>query len=99
MGEYFDWVNVDKRELICPAAFGRGNKYHETVHKDSVLPFVLHTLLDERWVEDHVLLLSDECHVPEDPHNYIYDLLQEQQISLIVSFIIYVRVLLHLGIG
>ena len=83
---------MSKKGIYQPNDFDYGNEFHETVHKDSVPPFVLHTLLDERWVEDHVLLLSDECHVPEDPHNYIYDLLQEQQISLIVSFIIYVRV-------
>lgn len=39
MGEYFDWVNVDKREYICSNDFDCGNKFHETMLKDSVLLF------------------------------------------------------------
>lgn len=26
MGEYYNWVNVDKKEYICPADFDYGNK-------------------------------------------------------------------------
>lgn len=78
MGEYFDWVNVDKKEFICPGDFDYGNKFHETVHKDSVPLLALHTLLNERWAGDHVLFLGDECNVPEDRHNYIYGLLTRQ---------------------
>lgn len=78
MGEYFDWVNVDKKEFICPGDFDYGNKFHETVHKDSVPLLALHTLLNERWSGDHVLFLGDECNVPEDRHNYVYSLLTRQ---------------------
>lgn len=78
MGEYFDWVNVDKREYINPGDFGFGNKFYETIHKDSAPLLALHTLLDERWAGDHVLFLGDECYVPEDPHNYVYNLLTKQ---------------------
>ena len=78
MGEYFDWVNVDKKEFICPGDFDYGNKFHETVHKDSDPLLVLHTLLNERWAGDHVLFLGDECNVPEDRHNYVYGLLTRQ---------------------
>ncbi len=36
MGEYYNWVNVDKKEYICPADFDYGNKFHESMHKDSM---------------------------------------------------------------
>ena len=25
MDEYFDWVNIDKKQYICPGDFGQGN--------------------------------------------------------------------------
>lgn len=78
MGEYFDWVNVDKREFICPGDFDYGNKFHETVHKDSVPLLALHTLLSGRWSGDHILFLGDECHVPDDSSNYVYRTLTDQ---------------------
>jgi len=78
MGEYFDWVNVDKREFISPSDFDYGNKFHETVHKNSVPLLVLHSLLAERWAGDHILFLGDECNVPDEPSNYVYRILTEQ---------------------
>ena len=30
MGEYYDWVNIDKREYISPSDFDLGNKIHES---------------------------------------------------------------------
>lgn len=29
MGEYYDWVNVDRKEYISPCDFDFGNKKHE----------------------------------------------------------------------
>lgn len=78
MGEYFDWVNVDKREFISPDDFGYGNKSHETVHKDSVPLLALHTLLSDRWAGDHILFLGDECYVPDETANYVFKALREQ---------------------
>ena len=77
MGEYFDWVNVDKKEYISPNDFDYGNKFHETMHRDSVPLLALHTLLDQRWAGDHILFLGDECHVPADTHNHVYKLLMQ----------------------
>lgn len=37
MGEYYSWINVDKKEYICPADFDYGNKFHESMHKDTNL--------------------------------------------------------------
>lgn len=36
MGEYYNWINVDKKEYICPGDFDYGNKFHESMHKDSI---------------------------------------------------------------
>lgn len=43
MGEYYNWINVDKKVYICPGDFDYGNKFHESMHKDSI---PLHTKND-----------------------------------------------------
>lgn len=63
MGEYYNWINVDKREYICPADFDYGNKFCESIHKDSIPLCALHTLLNDEWKGDHVLWFGDECSV------------------------------------
>ena len=78
MGEYFDWVNVDKREFICPNDFDYGNKFYETTHKDSVPLHALHVLLTERWKGDHVIWLGDECAVPAESDNIVFKILGNQ---------------------
>ena len=61
MGEYYNWVNVDKREYLCPNNFGYGNKLHESMHKDSLTITVLHVLLNDEWKGNQVVWLGDEC--------------------------------------
>ena len=47
MAEYYCWVNVDKKEYLLPGDFYYGNKYQESMHKDSIPLHVLHTLLSK----------------------------------------------------
>ena len=65
MGEYYSWVNVDKKEYFCPDEFGCGNKLHESMGKDSLPLSVLHSLLEDEWKGCRILWLGDECTIPE----------------------------------
>ena len=78
MGEYYHWVNVDKREYICPANFDYGNKFHESMHKDSVPLHALHTMLSDEWTGDRVLWFGDECSVSDQFPNSIIQTLYAQ---------------------
>ena len=78
MGEYYDWVNVDKKEYICPGDFDYGNKFYESMHKDSIPLHALHSLLINEWKGDHVLWLGDECPVPEQSSNGMIKTLYKQ---------------------
>lgn len=49
MVEYYNWVNVDKREYICPADFISGNKFRETMYKERVTLHAFHALLSDKW--------------------------------------------------
>ena len=71
MGEYYNWVNVDKKEYICPGDFDYGNKFHESMHKDSVPLHALHSLLIDEWKGDRILWFGDECPVPEQSSNNV----------------------------
>lgn len=67
MSEYFYWVNVDKKEYLCPTDFDLGLKQHESVARDNDLLAALHTLLANEWNGDRILFLGDECPVPVHP--------------------------------
>jgi len=66
MGEYYNWVNVDKKEYICPADFDYGSKFHESMHKDSIPLHALHSLLVDEWKGDRIIWFGDECSVSKE---------------------------------
>lgn len=65
MGEYFNWVNVDRREYICPSDFDYGSKYHESMYIGNTFLKALRTLLSAEWKGCHILFLGDEGETPE----------------------------------
>lgn len=81
MGEYYKWVNPDKKEYICPACFDYGSKHGETMHKDSTPLLALHTLLSNEWKDCHIIWLGDEVDKPLDTNNYVLKLLDKHSID------------------
>lgn len=76
MGEYFTWVNVNKREYICPGDFGYGNKFHESLHKNNPVLRALYELLSGRWKGDPIVFLGDEIKGSKNtPYGLLHDLL------------------------
>ena len=69
MGEYYDWVNVDKREYISPSDFDCGNKLHESMRPGNKFLCALKELLSEEWAGDHVFFMGDEKGIPADTEN------------------------------
>jgi hypothetical protein len=78
MGEYFNWVNVDRRERICPGDFDQGNKYHESMNAGNTCLKALRTLLSAEWKGCHVLFLGDEGKKPEKASSGVLASLREQ---------------------
>lgn len=81
MGEYYQWVNVDKKEYICPEDFDYGSKFGASMHKDSTPLHALHSLLTDEWKGDRVLWFGDECSVPEQSSNGVIKTLYEQSVE------------------
>ena len=53
MGEYYDWVNVDRKEYINPNDFDFGNKKHESMGRGNVFLCALRELLSKEWEGVH----------------------------------------------
>lgn len=60
MGEYYQWVNVDKKKYISPVDFGYGSKRWQTLHVGNDFLCALYELLATDWAGDHIIWLGDE---------------------------------------
>lgn len=69
MGEYYKWVNVDKREYISPNDFDYGNKRRESMAIGTELLRALRDLLASEWRGDHILWMGDEVTLETDAEN------------------------------
>lgn len=81
MAEYYCWVNVDKKEYLVPADFDYGNKFRESIHKDSIPLHALHTLLNKEWMGDHVVWLGDESFISDQSINITLQKLLQQSLE------------------
>ena len=82
MGEYYDWVNVDRREYICPTDFDLGNKSIETSWRGNAFLCALRDLLSNEWAGDHVFFMGDEKDISKDTENATLQRLYEHTVQL-----------------
>lgn len=82
MGEYYDWINVDKKEYICPNDFDFGNKRTESLVRGNVFLSALYDLLSKEWREDHIFWMGDEKNIPEDTENLTLRILYEHTVQI-----------------
>ena len=75
MGERFDWVNVDKKEYLCPLDFDLGDGLHASMFKENDLLRALRELLATDWKGCRVLFLGDECEATDSIPTELYELL------------------------
>lgn len=69
MGEYYTWINVDKREYIDPLDFDEGLKLYSLTASKSKTNAALHMALSNRWKHDHIVCLGDERLIDHDTSN------------------------------
>lgn len=82
MGEYFNWVNVDRKEFISPSDFNLGNKRHDSVHRENKLLGALRELLANEWKSCRILFVGDECSVPEGVAPDLFNIINRHSIEL-----------------
>lgn len=76
MGEYYNWVNVDRKEYICPADFGYGAKRYESCHRDGAVLSALRNLLSKEWKGCKVFWMGDESPLPKKIDNELFSILK-----------------------
>ena len=69
MGEYYNWVNVDRKEYICPADFDLGNKLLESSAPHNAFLCAFRELLANEWRGSHVVFLGDSQALTRDEDN------------------------------
>ncbi len=79
MGEYYSWVNIDKREYIEPFAFDLGNKIHESAMEGNPLLGAMYSLLESEWKGDRIIFLGDETNITENDTNPVIRELSNQR--------------------
>ena len=81
MGEYYDWINIDKKEYLNPISFDYGSKFRESTSKSNKLLGALQTLLANEWKDDHIIWLGDETEIVKDSANIAINMLYNQTIG------------------
>lgn len=66
MGEYYSWINIDRKEFIAPYDFDYDNKFHGAIGRDGDVLCALRTLLDNEWKNCRIAWIGDECLMPKD---------------------------------
>ena len=69
MGEYYNWVNVDRKEYICPSDFGMGNKLLESSSHHNGFLCAFKELLESEWKNSHIVFLGDSKELTQDDNN------------------------------
>ena len=77
MGQYFKWINVEKKEYICPYDFALGCKRVESSYKGNPLLCALRELFSQEWKGDKVIFIGDEFKLPDniadEPFKTLYE--------------------------
>lgn len=81
MGEYYQWVNVDKKEYISPVDFGYGSKRWQTLHVGNDFLCALYKLLATDWAGDHIIWLGDELSRLKSPDNVLLEILYQDTLK------------------
>lgn len=76
MGEYYTWVNIDRKEYIRPSDFNYGSKRHESCSRDGEVLRALRDLLSKEWKECRVFWMGDGCSLPEKSDSELFSIMK-----------------------
>ncbi len=69
MGEYYNWVNIDKKEYLNPGDFDLGNKLYESAFAGNHFLGALYDLISSEWKGDTIIFLGDQTNITEKDTN------------------------------
>ena len=56
MGQYYNWVNITKKEYLNPGDFGYGHMRSESTAVGNAVLLALYELIDTDWSGDELVL-------------------------------------------
>lgn len=68
MGQYFEWVNYDKREIMATDPWPNGQKLHECTYLGCLETDAALTMLAGDWAGDLVVFLGDYAEFKDETH-------------------------------
>ena len=77
MGEYYEFVNLDKKEYLEPGYFGSGIKFYSCRQVDNDFVNCAYTLMNSSWKNDTVLFLGDESLLKSNGNPIIEELINK----------------------
>ena len=66
MSENYYWVNVDKKEYLCPVDFCLSGHNHGSTYRENDCLRALRELLTSEWKGSHVGFLGENCTAPSN---------------------------------
>lgn len=69
MGQYYDWVNITRKEYLNPCDFDYGNKRLETAVVGNAVLLAVYELINTDWNGDELVFLGDETNIDEREDN------------------------------
>ena len=81
MGEYYKWVNIDKREYLNPIDFNIGCKSKGSSTRGNSLLNALHQLLASDWKNDKIIFLGDEIKLNGNEQKTVLSNFYEQTVE------------------
>ena len=81
MDEYFDWINIDNEQYICPGDFGQGNYRFDSSCRGNPVLRAVRELLANEWKGCRVLFMGDEKDIPEGTENSALRQLYDQTVQ------------------
>lgn len=81
MGEYYYWVNADKREYFFPGDFDYDVHRTTSSQRGNTVLNALKELLATDWKGESVVFLGDEASIPANSGNAILEKMYEQSVQ------------------
>lgn len=77
MGEYYEFVNLDKKEYLTPGYFGSAINFSNCRQVDNDFINSAYTLMNSSWKNDTVLFLGDESSLKSNGNPIIEELINK----------------------
>lgn len=78
MSEDYYWINVDRKEYLCPVDFDLSCHNHGSMYRENDCLRALRELLTTEWKGSHVAFLGEYCKAPKNIAEDLFQVILKQ---------------------